>query len=161
MSLSVAKNSMHRAIEDLFYRPLNNKEKDRIWRYFRSRCAYCNKRIDRSLRHGHMDHLDCSANCGGNYIRNRVLACKECNGNEKREVNWQNFLNSKCSDKETFRKRRAKILTWQRHFTRLSPIILSPEAEKAKLTLDIAIKNFERKFVQFRSLIRSSCIRCL
>ncbi|SRR6266542_3536363 len=84
MSLSVAKNAMHRAIEGLFCRPLNRKEKDLIWKYFKSRCAYCNKVIDRILRHGHMDHLDCSAAGGGNYIRNRVLACKECNGNEKR-----------------------------------------------------------------------------
>jgi len=36
------------------------------------------------------------ANSGGNYIRNRVLACKECNGNETREIHWKKFLRSKC-----------------------------------------------------------------
>lgn len=97
MSLSVAKNAMHRAIEGLYYRPLKNDEKDRIWKYSHSHCAYCNKRIDRVLRHGHMDHLDCSAAGGGNYIRNRVLACKECNGNEKREQNWQSSSNQNAA----------------------------------------------------------------
>ena len=95
MSLPVAKNAMRRAIEALFYRPLNKKEKDLIWKYFKSHCAYCNKLIDRDHRHGHMDHLDCSAFGGGNYIRNRVLACKECNGNEKREHGWKQFMKVK------------------------------------------------------------------
>ncbi|HEV7743791.1 MAG TPA: hypothetical protein VGO56_02240 [Pyrinomonadaceae bacterium] len=84
MSLPVAKNAMRRAIEALFYRPLNKNEKDQIWEYFKSRCACYNILIDRVHRDGHMDHLDCSAFDGGNYIRNRVLACKEGNG-KKRE----------------------------------------------------------------------------
>ena len=154
MSLSGAKNAMHRAIEDLFYRPLNKKEKDSIWKYFNSRCAYCNKPVDRTLRHGHMDHLDCNASGGGNYIRNRVLACKECNGNEKREQNWQKFLRSKCEDAKAFKLRCDNIRAWQKQFPLLEPIVLSEEAELARLAVDAAVQNFEERFVHFRSLIR-------
>jgi hypothetical protein len=154
VSLPVAKNAMRRAIEALFYRPLNQKEKDLIWKYFKSRCAYCNKRIDRAHRHGHMDHLDCSAFGGGNYIRNRVLACKECNGNEKREHNWRKFLKSKCGDAETFDRRKNSIIAWQKQFPPLTPTALTPKAELAKATLLRSIKIFERKFIRFRTLIR-------
>lgn len=154
MSLPVAKNAMRRAIEALYYRPLNQNEKDRIWKYFKSRCAYCNKQIDRVHRHGHMDHLDCSAFGGGNYIRNRVLACKECNGNEKREYNWKKFLKSKCHNPEAFSRRKSRILAWQKQFPPLVPIVLSPEAELAKTLLLGAIKDFEQRFVLFRSVIR-------
>jgi peptide subunit release factor 1 (eRF1) len=154
VSLSVAKNAMHRAIKGLFHRPLSKKEKDLIWKYFKSRCAYCNKRIDRTLRHGHMDHLDCSADRGGNYIRNRVLACKECNGNEKRELNWQSFLKSKCRDANTFTDRKNRILTWQEQFPLLQPRVLSPNARSAEAALFGAITNFEEAFVRFRNLIR-------
>ena len=156
MSLPVAKNAMRRAIEALYYRPLNKKEKDRIWDVFESRCAYCDREIDRSLRHGHMDHLDCSAAGGGNYIRNRVLACKECNGNEKREGKWQTFLKLKCCDKQTLRNRTAKIRTWQSQFPKLKPIVLNSDAEYSKAALEAAIKNFEKKFHRFRTLLRDS-----
>lgn len=154
MSLSVAKNAMRRAIADLYYRPLTTTEKDRIWKYFDSRCAYCYRRIDRALRHGHMDHLDCSASVGGNYIRNRVLACKECNGNEKREKNWKTFLRSKCADTKTFDRRKNKILEWQSQFAPLPLKTLNAEAQAAKAELEDAVKEFESKFIRFRGLIR-------
>jgi hypothetical protein len=154
MRLSGAKNAMHRAIQDLLCRPLTTKEKDLVWEYFKSRCAYCNKRINRAHRHGHMDHLDCSATGGGNAIRNRVLACKECNGNEKREQNWRRFLKSKCKDAETFQRRRDKIKAWQKHCLKPIAIVLSPQAEKAKLAVEDVVNRFEEKFIRFRALVR-------
>lgn len=101
-----------------------------------------------------MDHLDCSADGGGNYIRNRVLACKECNGNEKREQDWQKFLRMKCTDLSSFKRRREKILVWQKQFLPLPPLVLSAEARLAKLDVDAAITSFENNFVRFRALIR-------
>jgi len=154
VSLPKAKNAMRRAVEDLLSRPLTEREKELIWRYFDSRCAYCSKLVDRVARHGHMDHLDCSADGGGNYIRNRVLACKECNGNEKREQDWQEFLKSKCHDRDSFKQRRNKIRAWQTQFPPFVPLILSEEAQSARRDLDSAIKNFEEKFAYFRSLVR-------
>ncbi len=153
MSLPGAKNAMHRAIEALYCRPLNKYEKERIWEYFRSRCAYCDKGIDREHRHGHMDHLECSTSGGTNYIRNRVLACKECNGNEKREKCWQDFLKSKCPDSRTFRLRRKRIAAWQSQFPVLAPIVLSTQARKSREALLNAVLLFEQEFKNFRSFL--------
>jgi HNH endonuclease len=153
MSLPVAKNAMRRAIEALYYRPLNKKEKDRVWEFFNSRCAYCDRQIDRSLRHGHMDHLDCSAAGGGNYIRNRVLACKECNGNEKRELQWERFLKSKSKIDQKFVSRRNRIRRWQVQFPELDEIVLTSEGELAKAELEETINAFQEKFARFRDLL--------
>jgi hypothetical protein len=153
MRISGAKDAMRRAIQDLLCRPLTVREKDRVWDYFKSRCAYCNKRIDRKDRHGHMDHLDCSATGEGNAIRNRVLACKECNGNEKREQDWRRFLRSKCKNEETFQRRRDRIKAWQKQSPKPNAIVLSPQAKKAKLAAEAAVTTFELKFIRFRSLI--------
>src|SRR5713101_602598 len=156
MSLSVAKNAMRRAIEALYYRPLNKNEKDRIWGFFDSRCAYCDREIDRSLRHGHMDHLDCSAAGGGNYIRNRVLACKECNGNEKREYDWKKFLESKCDSQNVLKQRRNKIINWQKQFDPLKQLILTPEGQRAKISLEKAIGTFQERFNDFRNFVNQA-----
>lgn len=156
MSLPKAKNAMRRAVADLLSRPLTPREKDLVWEYFGSQCAYCDKVVDRTHRHGHMDHLDCSAVGGGNYIRNRVLACKECNGNEKREGDWQTFLKSKCTDAVMFKRRRDKIRTWQNQFPRFQPLALSQETQEAKLAVDAAIQAFEEAFKRFRSMVRGT-----
>jgi hypothetical protein len=153
MSLPGAKNAMHRSIEALYCRPLNNYEKELIWEYFRSRCAYCDKQIDREHRHGHMDHLECSTSGGTNYVRNRVLACKECNGNEKREQCWQDFIKAKCPDSRTFRIRMNRIVAWQSQFPILPPIVLSTQAEKSREALLNAVASFEQEFKRFRSLL--------
>ncbi len=145
---------MRRAIEELYYRALNKNEKDLIWNYFDSRCAYCDKLIDRIHRHGHMDHLDCNAAGGVNYISNRVLACKECNGNEKREMPWTKFLRRKCIDNAMFRLRHEKILAWQNQFSRFHQPFSTREALSARVEIEAAIKAFEDKFNRLRSLIR-------
>ena len=106
-----------------------------------------------------MDHLDCSVNSGRNYIRNRVLACKECNGNEKRERDWQEFLKSKCADEATFRMRYKRITDWQSLFSILPQLVLEPEAETAKQELLASVQNFELAFVRFRRLIRPPLIQ--
>ncbi len=154
MSLPIAKNAMRRAVADLLSRPLTPQQKDQIWEFFDSHCAYCDKFVDRMLRHGHMDHLDCTAAGGGKYISNRVLACKECNGNEKRDLEWQSFLRSKSPNGSSFKKRREKIRKWQKQFPKVKPIVLYPEAQEAKVAVDAAIAQFEQAFKRFRSLVR-------
>lgn len=154
MRLSGAKNSMHRAVKELFFRSLNKDEKDLIWKYFESRCVYCDKQIERKDRHGHMDHLDCSAFGGGNYVRNRVLACKECNGNEKREGGWEDFLKSKCINTNEFRTRRNRIMSWQKQFRPLPDFVLDEEELRAKASLLDSIAACEESFKNFRRLLQ-------
>lgn len=100
-----------------------------------------------------MDHLEPTTNSGGNYIRNRVLACKECNGNEKREIHWEKFLQSKCATHKEFVSRREKIVRWQGQFPELRKIVLSSEGELARAELEHAIGTFQEKFARFRDLL--------
>jgi hypothetical protein len=93
-----------------------------------------------------MDHLIAAPQAAATTFAIEWLACKECNGNEKREGKWQTFLKLKCCDNQTLRNRTANIRTWQSQFPKLKPIVLNSDAEYAKAALEGAIKNFEKKF---------------
>jgi hypothetical protein len=50
---------------------------------------------------------------GFNHISNRVPACPRCNEHEKRDMDWQQFLQQKSGSDEAVRARRqAKIEEW-------------------------------------------------
>ncbi|MGO9763164.1 MAG: HNH endonuclease [Solirubrobacteraceae bacterium] len=68
---------------------------DALWAHFESSCAYCGKPLSREKREGHRDH---AAPGGGNGLGNLVLACGSCNGDEKREASWHEFLKQKTTD---------------------------------------------------------------
>jgi hypothetical protein len=65
--------------------------------------------IARESRTGHVDHLDSD---GGNGPGNRVLACARCNGDEKRERPWQEFLAEKSPTDSVLAERRTRIEEW-------------------------------------------------
>lgn len=95
---AMAKNTIKRSLRAIVDRELTGPEKAAIWVYFSSRCAYCGCDLIPGAREGHMDHL-IPVQCGGtNHISNRVLSCPRCNGDEKREEDWKNFLERKISD---------------------------------------------------------------
>jgi hypothetical protein len=82
-----------------------------LWTYFQSSCAYCGLQLNKAERKGHLDHLDAT---GRNHISNRVVSCGVCNGDEKREQNWETFLAKKCgTNVELFQMRRTKFLDWK------------------------------------------------
>jgi 5-methylcytosine-specific restriction endonuclease McrA len=83
-----------------------------VWEHFESCCAYCGRPIDRMLREGHRDHLVSHKDGGGSDLGNFVLACRECNGDEKRDENWVVFLKRKNPNARAFRERKAKIEDW-------------------------------------------------
>ena len=145
---------MRKAISDLVDQPLTKKEKQQVWDYFNSRCAFCGKSIERISRYGHIDHLVSRAGSGSNQLGNCVLACKECNGNEKRDQPWKDFLKLKCGDNPTFALRLKQIESWQSKPTTKKPVTLSGEAKAAKSEVEDAIVIFERKFVRLREKIR-------
>jgi CRISPR/Cas system Type II protein with McrA/HNH and RuvC-like nuclease domain len=154
MTLSQAKNAMRRAIDDLIDPPSTKQEKQRVWEYFNSRCAYCGRSIERSSRYGHIDHLISRANGGSNNIGNCVLACKECNGNEKRDQPWKDFLRLKCADNSTFEMRLKKIESWQTQPATRKPVTLSSEAKATKSEVEAVIAVFEKKFGKLREKVR-------
>jgi hypothetical protein len=59
-------------------------------------------------RDAHIDHLV----GGSNVLGNLVLACRVCNGDEKRDEHWESFLRKKATDPETFEARRQHIRDW-------------------------------------------------
>jgi hypothetical protein len=122
---------------------------DEVWEYFDSRCAYCGKPLSREGREGHLDHAEVG---GGNHMGNLVLACGTCNGDEKRERGWREFLRVKASGTE-LAQREAQILGWfERHPAptgRDSADVLRVRAE-----LDALIDAFGVKCAELKNAVR-------
>ena len=91
-SPAFAKNVIRKSLMALIDRELSNAEKEEVWRYFESQCAFCGAEIGKESRNGHMDHLNSK---GLNHISNRVLSCAHCNGDHKLEKPWKEFLEKK------------------------------------------------------------------
>ena len=106
-SVSMAKNVMRRAMNEIIDPPPREADIAVMWKHFRDRCAYCDKPLVRSTRDWHRDHLD---PYGSNRIANRVLACSICNGDEKRERDWVEFLGAKAGT--DFAERKKRIDDW-------------------------------------------------
>lgn len=82
---------------------------DAVWEFFDARCAYCGHHLERAERMGHTDHAEPD---GGNHLGNLVLACNSCNGDEKREMGWREFLWLKAASDATYQLREDRILEW-------------------------------------------------
>ena len=85
---------------------------------------------------------------------NCVLACRECNRNEKRDLPWEDFLKSKCNDRATDTARRKRLVSWQNQPPTREPVILSAEAEAVRIQVGAVIGEYERRFGQLRDKIR-------
>lgn len=112
---SIAKNKIQRSLIQIIHGYPKEKDKQKIWQYFNNRCAYCDCLIEIGSRKGHLDHLVAVSDGGTNDIHNFVLACSTCNGDEKREQDWLDFLKLKCENfpKAIFDERFEKITSWQ------------------------------------------------
>ena|ERR1035437_281387 len=108
-SIGQAKNTVRRALRAIIDREPAEKDITRLWDYFESACAYCGLKLVRSDRKGHADHL---VHNGPNHISNRVLSCWTCNGDEKRDRDWIEFLKQKVSDAGILSARRERIERW-------------------------------------------------
>jgi hypothetical protein len=135
-SLSQVKNLMHRALADLLDPPPSQSDQARLREHFGDRCCYCG---GEARRHdGHLDHADPHA---GNGLGNLLLACKTCNGNEKREMGWEEFLRRKSADERLLEERLGRIRAWlDAHPTRAEA--LSPGVQQARRDADIAIEAY-------------------
>jgi hypothetical protein len=109
---SMAKNHMKKALLEILDPSPTDRVKNAIWEYFGNKCAYCGKLLERTSRKGHLDHAQCHAQAGCNGIYNRILACSTCNGDEKRDMDWESFLAAKCADSATRERRRKLIADW-------------------------------------------------
>ena len=102
-----ARNLMRRAIEEII--DPGPTSIDPLWEWFDSRSAYCGAELQRGERNAHADHAEPG---GGNHIGNLILSCGTCNGDEKRDMPWSEFLRLKATDEETFLALERRILDW-------------------------------------------------
>jgi CRISPR/Cas system Type II protein with McrA/HNH and RuvC-like nuclease domain len=107
-----AKNAMRCALRAVVDPEPTKKEICSLWEYFGSACAYCGLSLKKENREGHIDHLIPATKGGVNHISNRVLSCSICNGNEKRESPWLEFLTCKVKAPSLFESRKNRIEKW-------------------------------------------------
>lgn len=106
-TVAQARNLMRRSIQEIV--DPGPASIDPVWDYFESRCAYCQVQLVRGERDAHTDHAEPN---GGNHLGNLVLACGRCNGDEKRDEPWRDFLRRKAPDALTLQHRKDRILAW-------------------------------------------------
>lgn len=145
LSPSQVKNLMCRGLRLLLDPDPERADRLRAYEFFDCRCAYCGIEIE--LGKGDLDHLISAATGGSNHISNRVLSCKPCNAEEKREMAWKDFLKKKCPDEQVLAKRQVKIEEWvnQCGDIRILPEetlrLLKYECERVTAEYDVACHN--------------------
>lgn len=101
---------MRRGLRQLLDPELKPAERLRAYEFFDCRCAYCGLELE--LGKGDLDHLISAARGGSNRLSNRVLSCKPCNAEEKRDMAWKDFLRRKCLNDAVLKERQRKIEEW-------------------------------------------------
>jgi len=131
---------MRRALRAVLDPELKDQQRDELWAYFNSECAYCGKPLSREQREGQADHLVPTALGGTNHLSNRVLSCGSCNGDHKRERDWREFLEEKVQDLETLTTRRARIEQWT---DAVAPVLEAADLELLERETARAINAFD------------------
>lgn len=121
----MAKNQMKRSLNAVLDPLPKNKDVLKLWSFFNSACAYCGVKLVRAERVGHLDHIVPHSAGGTNDIHNHVLACARCNGDEKREEDWESFLARKAPSVDVRQERSARIKDWM-HQAPAGRLALSP-----------------------------------
>lgn len=148
-SVPYARNTIQRALRAILDPEPTRKDMDRLWKYFDSSCAYCGRALVRSERNGHADHLVPTSMGGTNHISNHVLACDKCNGDEKRDQEWHEFLALKVRDRAKYRVMSDRIKLWvttnQPATARgIDAKLLAHEVGRALLAFDGAVRNLRK-----------------
>ncbi|MDO5768233.1 MAG: HNH endonuclease signature motif containing protein [Psychrobacter sp.] len=152
---SMAKNQMRRSLLQIIDSHPTKQQVQQLRAYFENQCAYCGVYIDPQGRQGHLDHLLSIKEGGTNDIHNFVLACNICNGDEKRELPWQQFLQQKCESlpPSIYNQRLTRLLAWQRQAV-IKAIDANAELEIERIIND-SQQSFDRAVSQMRALRES------
>lgn len=147
-SPSFAKNILSRSLRAIVDPHPQKSQIREVFEFFSGCCVYCGKSITLGSKEMHLDHLVSESHGGSNHISNRVPSCATCNEEEKRELDWGEFLSSKPAAKETLAMRRQRIEEWVRLFpanvARLPADLnreVHDEIEKVVVAFDIAMGN--------------------
>ncbi|ENX4858836.1 TPA: hypothetical protein I7295_23755 [Vibrio parahaemolyticus] len=142
---SMAKNKIKRSLGAIIDPHPTEREKTMLWEYFNNSCAYCGLTMERKSRLGHLDHVIPTSEGGNNSIFNHVLSCSICNGDEKREMDWLEFLTNKVDCAETLISRRSVIDMW------LAKNTMKPIDSAAQEQIDSIV---EKALTQFDESVR-------
>ncbi len=155
MTPAQAKNAIRRALFGVVDPSPSASQVHRIWSFFDSSCAYCGKALVRGNRDAHIDHLLSSGLGGSNALQNRVLSCGPCNGDEKRDEHWEDFLRKKTSDAAIFAQRKKRIDDWA---TSCGPSPVTNEALQQRVSAEIVlvIQSFDSALSRIRQMKNGS-----
>jgi HNH endonuclease len=146
----LAKKMIRRSLRGAIDPHPSDLETDRLWQYFESACAYCGRKLGKSPKGAHIDHVEAEDTGGLNHISNGVLACAQCNEEEKLNNPWKEFLKEKSPPAE--RKRREQsIIRW-------SQLACANRRAPSKKLLRMVQEKFEdvvRRFEQALQEIRA------
>jgi hypothetical protein len=148
---SMAKNQMRRCLRAIIDPHPIPKEVSELWAYFDSTCAYCGLLLKRGARDAHVDHVVSQSSGGSNSIYNHVLACSRCNGDEKREEDWESFLARKALDPQQLAQRHAHIAKWVEKASGLT-ITSNISQEQVESIIKCAIESFDASIKQLRAI---------
>jgi hypothetical protein len=147
-SVPQAKNIMLRAMQEIL--DPSPTDVGPVWDYFQSRCAYCDVELDIHGRSAHIDHAEAA---GGNHLGNLVLACGACNGDDKRDMPWREFVATKSSNAQNAAARVARIEAWARlHPPADKP--LPPEAMRVADEIRALAAEFSAKCTALRTAMK-------
>ena len=129
-SISQAKNLVSRCLRNIIDPVPTTQERKSVWDHFDNQCAYCGMEMSPTARVGHLDHVVPVSEGGSNHVSNFVLSCPGCNGDEKRELDWEIFLRNSAGSE--FELRCARIQAWldqgtddQRQLTEIELAVLN------------------------------------
>jgi hypothetical protein len=143
-SVPQAKNVMLRAMQEILDpSPLDVGP---VWDYFESRCAYCDLPLDIGSRSAHIDHAEAAS---GNHLGNLILACGACNGDDKREMPWRDFVASKAVTDNDAAARVDRIEAWAQMHPRADQPT-PPEALRIADEIRALATEFSAKCVELR-----------
>jgi hypothetical protein len=151
MTAPQARNAIRKALVEIIDPKPKAREIEAMWKHFQERCAFCGKKLQRANRKGHADHLVAAAEGGYNHIYNRVLACASCNGDEKLDHDWIQFLEQVKNAKEDFETRKGRIEGWQAlHKAQCS--VEKADLAEALLAAEQAIRAFNKACDRVRAV---------
>lgn len=150
-SVSNAANRRRRAVEQIVD-PYPTSTQP-IWTHFDSRCAYCDVELSQAKRDGQIDHATPGL---GNHLGNLVLACGTCNGDEKLDMEWAEFLDKKERDPVRFAERKARIDAWiAAHPIPVHAVGRVGAVGESLQRLDSLIAEFRQECGRLRDAVRS------
>ena len=113
MTPSQARNAIKKSLKALVDPKITKADKAVIWQHFENCCAYCGCGLNPNERKVHIDHVIPESEGGSNRLCNLILTCPTCNGDEKRDMPWQEFLTTKYDAKsKKYKRRYDKIMSW-------------------------------------------------